>query len=100
ARRDANLAGQRIEDGRHARDRLQLLFKERPKAALVARGELGGQRAMARLEIGHHAGKADAGIAFEDLVVRQRDAAFGEAFAIGPWPETRSATMQAKLMPL
>ena len=38
---------------------------------------------MPGLEIGHHRGKADAGIALEDLIGRQLDAAFGKAFPIG-----------------
>ena len=61
----------------------QFLFEERPQPQPVAIGEIGGKRAVARLQIGHHAGKADAGVAFEDLLDRQLDAAFGETFLIG-----------------
>src|SRR5258706_2657588 len=83
ARGDANLAGQRIEDRADAGDCLQLRLEQGPQPRPVAIGEIGGKRAVPRLEIGHHAGKADAGIAVADLVDRQLDAAFGETFPVG-----------------
>jgi hypothetical protein len=83
ARGDANLAGQRIEDRADAGDCLQLRLEQGPQPRPVAIGEIGGKRAVTRLEIGHHAGKADAGIAVADLVDRQLDAAFGQAFPVG-----------------
>ena len=80
---DASLAGQCINDGAHAGDGLQLAVEERPQTPPPAVGEIGRQPAMPGLEIGHHRGKADAGIALEDLVDRQFDAAFGESFSVG-----------------
>ena len=61
----------------------RLALEQRPQPSAMAIVEISRERPVARLDVGHHPGKADAGIALEDLIGRQFDAAFGKAFPIG-----------------
>src|SRR5204862_5631761 len=60
ARGDACPANQRIEHRGDAGDGLQLALEQRPQPSAMAIGEICRERPVARLDVGHHPGPADA----------------------------------------
>ena len=61
----------------------RLALEQRPQPSAMAIVEISRERPVARLDVGHHPGKADAGVALEELRLGELDAAFGKAFPIG-----------------
>ena len=55
----------------------RLALEQRPQPSAMAIGEICRERPVARLDVGHHPGKADAGVALEELRLGELDAACG-----------------------
>src|SRR5260370_23707342 len=81
ARRDTAPAGERIDDRGDPRRRPQTGLEQRTHELPVTLVKTRQGPAIAGFEVGHHV--AGSGVALEDLVGREGDAVFGEAFDVG-----------------
>ena len=81
---NAELAIERGQQLGNAADRLQAALEQRRETLPVPRGEIREGAAVARFEIGEHAGHADAGITLQDLLGGEiDDPLLGQAGEIG-----------------